>query len=324
MEPLVVAALVLALFSWWMAATAAAVRRRVILMEDGHLDGEDYTRVALFRRLHDDPVALALRIRLSRALAVVFLPLGLGLAGGAAGWQGALVGGFLGWALASTAEATGGGSLANRLGRVHRGAGFSAWARLALPAARFVRPVARGRRRHTGPVEGHALVLAEEQATQLPAGGRLGHAERRFLRRLLASTSILVADIATRWEAVAAVDAQATTAEAAARVKASGRSRLPVLDAERVIGVVTAKDLLPRLTGGETGSSIRDFMRPVYFVRQEETMQGLLRELQEAHAHLAVVVDRLGRTLGIVTMEDVLEEIVGELHDERELEGAPQ
>jgi CBS domain containing-hemolysin-like protein len=59
-------------------------------------------------------------------------------------------------------------------------------------------------------------------------------------------------------------------------------------------------------------------LRPVYFVRREETVADLLDELQEGRVHLAVVVDVLGRHVGIVTMEDVLEEIVGELHDERE------
>ena len=59
-------------------------------------------------------------------------------------------------------------------------------------------------------------------------------------------------------------------------------------------------------------------MRPVYFVRENAVVQDLLDELQEAHAHLAVVVDPLGRSVGLVTMEDILEEIVGELYDERE------
>lgn len=320
-EPLALPALALALFSWWMGATGAAVRRRVILLEDRRLDGEDYSRVALFRRLRDDPLALALRIRLSRATATVLLPLGLGLAGATLGWQGAVAGGFLGWFLAAAAEATGGGVLANRLGRAHRGAGYAAWARLAHPGARFVRPLLRRRIRRGGPPEQHALVLAEARATQLPAGGRLGHTERRFLRRLLASTSILVADILTRWDAVTAVEVDTSPAEAASRVLASGRSRLPVLEGDRVVGLVTAKDLLLRVAGPAVDSDVRAFMRPVYFVRQEETMQGLLQELQDARAHLAVVVDRLGRTLGIVTMEDMLEEIVGELHDEREREG---
>ena len=60
----------------------------------------------------------------------------------------------------------------------------------------------------------------------------------------------------------------------------------------------------------------------MYFVRQEVTVQALFDELQEARVHLAVVVDRLGRKVGIVTMEDVLEEIVGEIHDERERPGS--
>jgi CBS domain containing-hemolysin-like protein len=81
------------------------------------------------------------------------------------------------------------------------------------------------------------------------------------------------------------------------------------------------KDLLPYpITGPEPPLTLRERLRPAYFVRQEETIQDLLDELREARVHLAVVVDRLGRRVGIVTVEDVLEEIVGELHDERERE----
>jgi magnesium and cobalt transporter len=163
------------------------------------------------------------------------------------------------------------------------------------------------------------MVLAESRATLLPAG-RLGRAERRFLRKLLASTSILVADILVKWESVDWIALDTPRDAAVDRVRRSGRSRLPVLDGNRVVGLVTAKDLLLGLHRPGSRGEPRDLMRPVYFVREEETIKALLGELQEARAHLAVVLDRLGRPSGIVTMEDVLEEIVGELHDERERE----
>ena len=79
---------------------------------------------------------------------------------------------------------------------------------------------------------------------------------------------------------------------------------------------------MPRIHGKGKAGSIRAILRPVYFVRQEVTVQALFDELQEARVHLAVVVDRLGRKVGIVTMEDILEEIVGEIHDERERPGS--
>ncbi len=89
------------------------------------------------------------------------------------------------------------------------------------------------------------------------------------------------------------------------------------------MGLVTVKDLLPYPAANRaTPRSLGEVLRPAYFVRQEETIQDLFDELREARLHLAVVVDRLGRTVGIVTVEDMLEEIVGELHDERERGGS--
>jgi CBS domain containing-hemolysin-like protein len=157
-------------------------------------------------------------------------------------------------------------------------------------------------------------MLAESQASRTAAGSELGRDERRFLRRILASTGILVTDILTRWDAVRWIPARTRVAEAVAAVRESGHSRLPVVDQGRVVGVVNVKDLLA--VNGNARAMLP--IRPAYFVRQEVTVRALLEELRAARAHLTVVVDRLGRMVGIVTMEDVLEEIVGELHDERE------
>jgi CBS domain containing-hemolysin-like protein len=302
-------------------AMASGVRRELGLLARRAPSGEDYALIALLNRLRDDPVSLALRLRLSRSAAVVFSAAGLAALGYRLSPVWAAVLAVAGWVVVLGIE-TGGLRGLDGLGRWRGAAGYAVWARLTQPGARLVEPLVHARRPRPPAERARARVLAEASASLVTGGGGLGRSEMRFLRRLLASTNILVADILTRWESVHRVDAAATVAEAARIAHDCGHSRLPVADGERVAGLVTAKDLLPRLHGPRGGAEpVRDLMRPVYFVRREETVKDLLEELQEGRTHLAVVVDRFGRPVGIVTMEDVLEEIVGELHDEREREG---
>jgi len=305
--------LFLAVLAWWIGATGAAVRRDVLLLEAGQAEG-DYALVALLNRLHDEPILLALRCRISRGISAAFLP--LGLAGAAshlpAAWI--LFGVLLGWLLGATAEASGGGALARDWGRGQGGMLYGLWAKFLHPAARLLRPLLKLRLPSRAEITAPIRMLAESQASRTAAGSELGRDERRFLRRILASTGILVADISTRWEAVRWIPAKTRVVDAVAAVRESGHSRLPVVDDGRVVGVINVKDLLAANGNGHAALPVR----PAYFVRQEVTVRALLEELRAARAHLTVVVDRLGRMVGIVTMEDVLEEIVGELHDERE------
>jgi CBS domain containing-hemolysin-like protein len=297
---------------------AAGVREELSLLEQGTSAGEAYTLVALLHRLQDDPVSLALRIRISRLFSLIFVSVALASLGARLSPEWAVFLVFLGWISVVGMEG-GGVRWIRRLGRWRRGAGYAVWSRVTQPAARLVRPLLPFRVRRPQ-ADAPARVLAEAQATLLTGGGRLGQSERRFLRRLLASTSILVTDILTRWDAVHRIDVDASVEDAVACAHRSGHSRLPVVEEGRVVGLVTAKDLLPRIHEDGKGGTIRDLLLPVYFVRQDQTVKALLEELQKARVHLAVVVNRLGRAVGIVTMEDVLEEIVGELHDERERE----
>jgi CBS domain-containing protein len=319
--------LLVAFAAWWIGALGAGARRELLLLDEGGstlLDAggeDDYRVLSLLRRLEDDPIALAMRCRLSRYLAGAFVPLGLAAAAAPlpGAWIGVAV--FAGWLSSAAAEASGGGVLPRRMGRARAGIGYTWWARITGLPARLTARLLRIRLPHETGEAARVLVRAESQAVLAATGSGLGREERRFLRRLLASTGILVADIQVPWSRVVRVDAAATLDEAEAVVRDSGRSRLPVVDGVRVAGVLNAKDLLVRNQDPASGSApVRGLLRPAYFVRQEETVRALLDELQTARSHLAVVVDRLGRSVGIVTMEDVLEEIVGELYDERERE----
>ncbi len=96
-----------------------------------------------------------------------------------------------------------------------------------------------------------------------------------------------------------------------------GMSRMPIFDGaiDKIIGVIYAKDILSMMRHREL-IIIQDIIRPAFFVHEEEKISNLLHDLQLEKIHLAIVVDEFGGTAGIVTLEDILEEIVGEIQDE--------
>ena len=96
-----------------------------------------------------------------------------------------------------------------------------------------------------------------------------------------------------------------------------GHSRYPVIDGnpEKVIGILYAKDLLKHF---KEGAAIRDVLRPAVFIPESKKLNVLLREFKNTRNHLAIVIDEFGNVSGLVTIEDVLEEIVGEIVDEYE------
>ncbi len=105
----------------------------------------------------------------------------------------------------------------------------------------------------------------------------------------------------------------------------AGHSRLPVFEEslDNIVGILYAKDLLPYLKGngrGNGGISLRDLVRPPVYVPESKAVDELLQEMQSAKRHIAIVVDEYGGTAGLVTMEDVVEEIVGEIQDEYDKE----
>jgi CBS domain containing-hemolysin-like protein len=102
----------------------------------------------------------------------------------------------------------------------------------------------------------------------------------------------------------------------------AGHSRIPVFgrNIDEVLGVVYAKDLLKYVNEEHEGVTVEPLIRPAYFVPESKRVDDLLSELQQAKVHLAVVVDEFGGTAGVVTIEDILEEIVGEIQDEYDRE----
>jgi CBS domain containing-hemolysin-like protein len=117
---------------------------------------------------------------------------------------------------------------------------------------------------------------------------------------------------------VVAVEANTPVLEALDVILQAGHSRVPVyLDyVDNIIGILYAKDLLKYWRDGGQARPVRGLERDVYFVPETKPLSDLLRELQARKVHIAIVVDEYGGTAGLVTIEDILEEIVGEIQDE--------
>jgi magnesium and cobalt transporter len=107
------------------------------------------------------------------------------------------------------------------------------------------------------------------------------------------------------------------------QVISTAHSRFPVIDQNRddVIGVLLAKDLL-RYYAGEEEFNVREMLRPAVFVPEAKRLNVLLREFRASRNHMAIVVDEYGGAAGLVTIEDVLEQIVGDIEDEYDFDEA--
>ena len=118
--------------------------------------------------------------------------------------------------------------------------------------------------------------------------------------------------------AIDALDVEATLDEAVALVVDTQRSRYPVYEEsiDNIVGLVLAKDLIPVLRDRPAGFTIQSIMRPVHVVPGSREVEEVLADFKRLKEHMAVVLDEYGGTAGIVTMEDLLEEIVGEILDE--------
>ncbi|MDX1605165.1 MAG: transporter associated domain-containing protein [Candidatus Competibacterales bacterium] len=105
-----------------------------------------------------------------------------------------------------------------------------------------------------------------------------------------------------------------------ATVVESGHSRLPVIDDDRddIIGILIVKDLLRYFAEGGGELALRDLLRPAKFIPESKRLNSLLKEFRSTRLHMAIVVDEYGGVAGLVTIEDVLEQIVGEIDDEHD------
>ncbi len=155
----------------------------------------------------------------------------------------------------------------------------------------------------------------EEQIAEEPLEPR----ERAMIHAILNLEETAVREVMVPRVDVSAVNVESTLEQASEMVRESGHSRLPVYreTLDNVVGILYARDLLTAI-GPDTAArqSLEQLVRPSFFVPESKRVDELLQELQELHIHIAVVVDEYGGVAGIVTIEDALEEIVGEIEDE--------
>ncbi len=140
----------------------------------------------------------------------------------------------------------------------------------------------------------------------------------KMLEGVLQISDIHVRDIMIPHAKITVISENAHLTELLPIVIESGHSRFPVInEARRVIGLLLAKDLLKyNPLAHQNTFDIRDIIRPAVFIPESKRLDSLLEEFQHKHYHMAIVVDEYGAVSGLVTIEDVLEEIVGEIEDE--------
>jgi CBS domain containing-hemolysin-like protein len=163
----------------------------------------------------------------------------------------------------------------------------------------------------------------ESHEGEVPAVGDLSHVERQMLRNLLHFGESTAGDIAVPRGEIIAVPSTISFEELVLAFAEAGHSRLPVYEAslDSCIGMVHIKDVFTlQVSGAPPPEDISSFIRTPLFVPESMGVLDLLARMRADRVHLAIVVDEFGGTEGLVTIEDVVEEIVGEIEDEHDEE----
>ena len=144
--------------------------------------------------------------------------------------------------------------------------------------------------------------------------------ERELIDSVLEFGETIVREVMTPRPDMITIPAGASIEELVDLASEEGFSRLPVSDNGDIVGLVIVKDLLPMLTDNERPQAVADVMRSVEFVPETKHASVLLSEMQTSHLHQVIVVDEYGDVAGLVTIEDLIEELVGEIADETDVE----
>jgi len=150
--------------------------------------------------------------------------------------------------------------------------------------------------------------------------GTLDEEEQEMIENVLELSSSTADEIMTPRTDIVAVEVHSDLSKVIETITSGGHTRVPVYEdkIDNIIGLVYAKDLLSEIGKQTPDFKIREKMRTVYFVPETKPLRVLLHEFQNQKLHIAVVLDEYGGTAGIVTLEDILEELVGEITDEYE------
>ncbi|MGB4592603.1 MAG: hemolysin family protein [Coriobacteriia bacterium] len=162
-----------------------------------------------------------------------------------------------------------------------------------------------------GVTEEEIKLLVTEQGTLLDE-------EKRMIHEIFELGDTLAREVMVPRVDAVMVAHTTTVAEAITVFRDSGYSRLPVFEGgpDTIVGILLLKDLVGPASAGHLSEPVTGFVRPTVFVPESKPILPMLSDMQAAHNHLAVVVDEYGGTAGIVTIEDIVEEIIGEIADE--------
>lgn len=169
------------------------------------------------------------------------------------------------------------------------------------------------------------FITEEEIVTMIESGhtgGTIEEEEKEMILSVLQLNHTRVSEVMVPRIDIAALDIDTPLDEARARFIETGFSRIPVYEetVDSIKGLLYAKDLLTLWhNGGTAPVTLRELMRPVYFIPEAKPVDELLKELQSKRVHMAIVVDEYGGTAGLVTIENIIEEIIGDIQDEYDL-----
>jgi putative hemolysin len=146
--------------------------------------------------------------------------------------------------------------------------------------------------------------------------------ERTWIRSIIDFGDTVVREVMVVRPDMVTVPAAATVGKALDLAVNAGLSRLPALDPtiDEIAGLAYARDLMRALKDERAGDPVRTLLRPAHFVPETKRVSELLAEMQDRHFHMAIVVDEYGTTAGLVTLEDLVEELIGEITDEYDIE----
>jgi CBS domain containing-hemolysin-like protein len=172
-----------------------------------------------------------------------------------------------------------------------------------------------GRKRTTEQEINDFIEASEEE-------GLVNEEESEMLRSIFSLGTTIVREVMVTRTEMACVTVDATVRELLDTIIACGHSRIPVYEdsIDNIIGLLYAKDLLKQWGTSEETLSVRSIMRPPYFIPESKNLEQLLQEFKRKRVHLAIVIDEYGGTSGLITIEDLLEQIVGDIQDEYDRE----
>lgn len=176
----------------------------------------------------------------------------------------------------------------------------------------------------SAPASPFAHALSEEEIRAIIEGSAtatIADEKKEMLANVFEIGATRVRSVMIPRMEVTAVEVDAPVREILDLVQKTNYSRIPVYrqNFDNILGILNVKDLLQKL-GGDGEINLKVMLRPAHFVPDMATLEAVLHQMQSMHLHMAIVVDEFGGVEGIVTLEDLLEEIVGEIRDEHDME----